>query len=83
MTLTRQERKEYLEKRGIAGYTLSNFGGIEIKDIINGFDDYVVFTYYDFPEVHIRKIYYTLGAEARCYFRFGSMRIYLDECMRF
>ena len=79
--LTKEEKQEYLNRHGIGSYCLCNFGGIEIKDIINGINDYVVFTYFDIPKVYVRKIDCT--ASGRDYFRFGSMRIYLDECMRF
>ena len=81
MTLTTQERKDYLNKKGVAGYCLSNYGGIEIKDILYGIEDFVVFTYYDIPKIYIRKIYNSIKRGP--YFRFGVYRVYLDECMRF
>lgn len=81
MKLTQAEKERYLKKPSVAGCTMFNYGGIEIKDITFGIEDYVIFvTSNDYGKLHTRKIYYMGG---RSYFRLGDMRIYLDECIRY
>lgn len=77
--MTKAEKELYRDKTPIGVYTLSNWGGFAILDIIYGIDDYVVVQYYDIS-IHRVKIMYT--ASGRSYFRVGRYRIYLDEVMR-
>jgi len=57
-------------------------GGIEIKDIEYGFEDYVWFisdVNSNQPSPHKRKIGY---AGERCFFICRGKRVYLDECLK-
>ena len=80
--MTSAEKAIYRGKSTVGVH--SDFGGIEIKDILYGINDYVVCvsgTMCDNEKLHIvheRKIYYG----NRPYFRLYNRRIYLDECMR-
>ena len=40
--MTKQEKESYLNKKAIAVYANSAFGGLEILDILSGIEDYVV-----------------------------------------
>jgi len=58
------------------------FGGIEIKAILYGIDDYVVFaagTMCQKSTFHKAKIYYS---ERGDYFKFKGSKIYLNECLK-
>lgn len=74
--MTKAEKEMYSNKYPIGVYTLSNFGGIAVLDVIYGIDDYVVVKYYDIS-IHRVKIMHT--ASGRSYFRIGRYRIYMDE----
>lgn len=76
--MTKQEKKEYENKRPIGFYCLSNLGGIEILDILYGIEDYVVVRYYG-NSYHRVKINYGVNHTS---FRIGRRTIRLDECMR-
>ena len=68
-----------MENRVKAIYTLSNAASIRIIDIEHGIDDRVL--YLDMKgKTHKAKVYYTSMYTA--YFMYGSMRIYLDECIK-
>lgn len=68
-----------MEYKVIATYTLSNVAGIRIVNIEYGIDNKV--WYLDMQDkLHKVKISYT--KMGRPYFMYGSMRIYLDECMK-
>ena len=63
-------------------YTAVYGGGIEVKEILYGIEDYVVFvagTWFGTPTVHKVKIHYT----KRPYFRFGNIRVHFDELIRY
>lgn len=84
MRLSKEERTEYQKKEPIALYSMSNFGGIAIIDILYDTDDYII--WYDSQiesekrKIHISKIYYT---SSDSYFMiYGSKRIKLSECLR-
>lgn len=84
MRLSKEERTEYQKKEPIALYSMSNFGGIAIIDILYDTDDYIV--WYDSQiesekrKIHISKIYYTSNDS---YFMiYESKRIKLSECLR-
>lgn len=76
--MTQEELKEYEGKKAIAVYPLSNFGGVEIIDVVYELNDGVVYKYYDEPLAY-SEIDYRWD---RAYFRVGNIEIYLDECMR-
>lgn len=84
MRLSKEERTKYQKKEPIALYSMSNFGGIAIIDILYDTDDYII--WYDSQiesekrKIHISKIYYT---SSDSYFMiYGSKRIKLSECLR-
>ena len=63
----------------IATYTFSNNSCLRITEIENGSNDRVC--YLDMQnKTHKAKVYYT--TTGRAYFMYGTMRIYLDECIR-
>ena len=77
--MTKAEKQEYLKKEYIGYY--SGYAGIEIKDILYGIEDYIVFVagaWCSDKSVHKSKVYYG----DRPYFKFNGNRIYLDECLR-
>ena len=76
--MNKTEKKAYESKQPIAVYTMSNWGGIEILDILYGIDDYVVARYYG-KSYHKVKINYGVNHSS---FRIGRLTIRLDECMR-
>lgn len=73
-------KKEYTNNNTIAYY--SGFGGIEIKAIEYGIDDYVVFmasAWRSKHSMHKGKIYYN---SSRPYFKYKDIRIHLDDCIK-
>jgi len=77
--MTKQEKEYYSKKEAVATYCLSNWGGIEILDILYGIDDYAVVRYYG-ESYHRVKVNYLANGDS--YFRIGRLRIKLSECMR-
>ena len=84
MRLNAEEKLSYQKKEPIAVYSMSNFGGIAIIDIIYGIEDYIV--WYDSQiesekrKIHVSKVYYS---ENDGYFKpYGNMHVKLSECMR-
>lgn len=79
--MTKEEKAKYEDKRPVAVYPMSNWGGVEILDILYGIDDYVVarYNYGEPQELHKVKINY--GAKYVT-FRLGRQTIRLDDCMR-
>lgn len=78
--MTKKEQEMYLEKKPIAVYPMTNWGGIEIMDILYGIDDKVVyrFNFGEPQECHVAKV---TGSHNR--FRTtAGYSIRLDECMR-
>lgn len=78
--MTAQEKNRIKDMETIAYY--SGWGGIEIKQLINGYEDYVVYVgnaWYGGSTVHRTKIYITPNT---AYFLFRGHRIPLDECIR-
>ena len=75
--------KTYENKKALGVFTLSNFGGIEILDILHGIDDYAV-ACFNFgtgrQQIRKHKIYYT--AMYRPYIRKQGTRYNLDEILR-
>lgn len=72
--------KQYENTKPIGVFTLCNFGGIEILNII---DDYVI-ACFNFgtgrQQIRTHKIYYTTSG--RAYIRKQGNRYYFDEFMR-
>lgn len=64
-------------------YSISNTGGIEVH-IEEGYDPFILWRYAiidtEPQKWHKAKIYDT--AKGRQYFKYGKIRIYLDEVMR-
>ncbi len=86
MRMTKTEREGmndyYKGRKPLAVYPMSNWGGVEVLDIIYGIDDYAVVRYNfgDVEEkVHKLKIRYDSGSP---YVRLDGNRIRFDECMR-
>lgn len=79
--MTREEKKAYENKRPIAVYPMTNWGGLEILDIIYGIEDYVIarYNYGEPQELHRVKINYGVNHLS---FRIGRYTFRLDECMR-
>lgn len=78
--MTKQEKQRYMEMPSVAYY--SGFGGIEIKEIQYGIEDYVVFVanaWYPGRTVHRVKINYTWSRPS---FRYHLLTIHFDECLR-
>lgn len=79
--MTKQEKNKALQMETIAYY--SGFGGVEIKAIEYGIEDYVIFIANSFiPNIrtaHRVKIYYNTS---RPYFNYHTLQIHLDECIR-
>lgn len=81
--MTKAEMEFYKDKKPIAVYSMSNWGGIEILDIIYGIDDYVVARYnFGKAEDKVHKVKIRYGADDNTYFRLDDYRVNLDECMR-
>lgn len=79
--MTKAERQMYVDKKPIAVYGISNWGGLEILDIEYGVDDYVISRFnFGEPEevIHKTKINYNSNHPT---FRVGRYLIRLDECM--
>ena len=63
----------------------SGYGGIEIKDIVYGVNDAVVYVagaWCSEKSAHKATVYYTAGDNCRAYFHYRGNRIYLDDCIR-
>lgn len=76
--------KEMYKDIPAVGYVgLSNWGGLEVLDVLYGIDDYLVtcFNYGDGRTRISRNKIYT-AASGRCYIRKSGRRFYLDEIMR-
>lgn len=75
--MTKAEKNNWREAETKAVYA---FGlvGLEIKEILYGIEDYIIYVYTGDNSVHQSKLYYG----DRPYFRFYGHRVYADECMR-
>ena len=80
--MTKKEQEMYLEKKPVAVYPMSNWGGIEILDILYGIDDKVVyrFNFGEPKECHVAKIRH--GVNHSSFKTVAGYSIRLDECMR-
>ena len=73
--------KEMVMAKETVGY-ISAYGGIEIKEIVYGIDDYVVFiagAWGPNTSTHKRKIYYNSNG---AYFIFAGQRFNFNEIVR-
>lgn len=73
-------KNEIMGSRCVAYY--SGWGGIEITEIENGFDDYVLFrapAWCSGTKPHRAKVYYDAQIP---YFKYNGHRISLNECIR-
>ncbi len=77
--MTRNEKLEYQNMETIGYYCICNFGGIAVKYIEYGIDDYIIVEWFN-NSIHRRKIEYTRNG--RAYFRIGNTRYYLGDFMR-
>ena len=75
--------KKYENKKPIAVYTMSNFGGIAILDIIYDIDDMVI-ACFDFGTGYQKIRHYKIREQknGRPYIRKNGIYCYLDECIR-
>ena len=75
--------KKYADTPAIGVLPMSNFGGIEILDIIHGWDD-IAIACFNFgtgrQQIRRHKICYT--SSGRSYIRKQGVRYYFDEIMR-
>ena len=79
--MTKAEKNYYINKEYVAYY--SGFFGLEIKEIQDGIETYIVFVagaWCSKKSVHRSKVYYTQAG--RAYFKFNGCRVPLDECIR-
>lgn len=77
--MTKNEKAVVIAARCTAYF--SGFGGLEIKSIEYGIEDYVLYVtgaWNGQGKAHKSKIYY----EERPYFKYKGVRIHLDECIR-
>lgn len=73
-------KKEYANNNTIAYY--SGFGGIEIKAIEYGINNFVIFVagaWCSEHSIHRSKIYYN---NDRPYFKYKGIRVHLDNCIK-
>lgn len=77
----KSKKQQIIDMPTVAYY--SGFGGIEIKDIEYGINDYIIAVsgaWCSNKSVHRVKIYY--GANGNAYFKLYGVRIPLNECIR-
>ena len=79
--MTKQEMEQYKDKKPVAVYPMSTWGGLEILDIVYGTEDYVICRYnYGEPDkLHKVKIKY---GEHNAYIRLDGMIINLNNCVK-
>lgn len=73
-------KKDILDLRTVASVNV--YGGLEIKKIINGYNDYIIVVsgiWNGKPKVHKLKVYYTESDE---YFNFDGRRVHLSDCIK-
>jgi len=79
-----QQEKEYFESLPTIGYW-STLGGVEVKSIEHGIEDYlvcVVGAWTGVRTVHRLRVKYTHSKDARAYVSFEGTKLYLDQCLR-
>ena len=80
--MTRQEKEQYKDKKAVAVFPMTNWGGIEIMDILYGINDYAVyrFNFGEPQELHKAKINY--GVNHDSFRTFAGYSVRFDECLR-
>lgn len=80
--MNKQKQMEYKDKQPVAVYPMSNWGGIEILDILYGIEDSVVyrFNFGEPQEVHRAKVNY--GVNHSSFRTTAGYSVRLDECIR-
>ena len=75
--------KQYENTKALGSFPMSNFGGLEVLDVLNGWDDYLV-ACFNFgtgrQQIRRHKVCYT--ENGRAYIRKQGWRFYLDQIMR-
>ena len=75
--------KKYENTKPVAVKSISNFGGIEILDIIYGINDYIVACFnFETDRQQIRQHKICETSAGRSYFWKNHTRYYLDDFMR-
>ena len=80
--MTKAEKAAVIAAPAIAYY--SGFGGIELKGVESGCDDYIIFVanaWHGQKSAHRAKVRSGLRDDS-VYFMFGGTRIPLSECLR-
>ena len=75
--MTKSEKQNYLNKKTV-GYWC-DWGGVEVKGIEYGINDYAIIYLSLKRSVHRVKIYY---GYKRDYIRIRGRRLYFDDCLR-
>ena len=80
--MTKHEQKAYLSKKAIAVFPMTNWGSIEIMDVIYGIDDKVVyrFNFGEPQKCHMAKIRY--GINVSSFKTYAGYSIRLNDCIR-
>lgn len=80
--MNKEEKKAYESKEPVAVYPMTNWGGIEILDILYGIEDYVVyrFNFGEPQELHKAKIRY--GVNHSSFRTPAGYSVRLDDCTR-
>lgn len=80
--MTKVEKEKYKDVRPIAVYPMTNWGGVEILDVLCGIEDYAVyrFNFGEPQELHKAKIRY--GANHNSFRTSAGYSVRLDECTR-
>lgn len=79
--MTKAEKQAYMEQKSVGYY--SGFGGIEVKEIQYGIEDYIIFVagaWCSAKSVHRRKIQYNMSGDN--FIVFANCRLYLRDFMR-
>ena len=80
--MTKTEMAEYADKKPIGVYPMSNWGGLEVLDILYGIDDYAVVRFnFGEPEKKIHKVKIYYGARTT-YIRVDGVHVVLSDVMR-
>ena len=74
--------KKYENTTPISTMHLSNWGGLEILDILHGIDDYAVASFNFGTRQQIRRHKIQTAPSGRLFIRKQGTRFYLDEIMK-
>lgn len=78
--MKKENKKRFLEMES-TGY-FSGFGGLEVKSIMHGVNDIVVFAvgaWTGSPEIHTARIHYETE---RAFFNYKGIRVHFDEVLK-